>query len=331
MINEQKMISIIVPVYNVENCVYDSVKSIMNQTYKNLEIILVDDGSTDNSGKVCDYLEEIDERITVIHQINKGLATARNTGIKNANGEYIGFVDSDDKIDCKMFERLVNLITKNNADLAICGFKKIYDIKTKNKTNYSENYTILNKKGLLDEIIINLNNAAWNKLYKTSIVKKVNFPIGIIHGEDLLFLIDYTKYCNSAVFIDDELYFYFQRQGSITKTGYTIKSIDEVKVKDILKTKVEKEYPEYIPIANLYCFRSRMNLIRKIYLSKKEKSENIELNKLTKYIFDNYSNIKNKLTVKEKMEIFIYKYMRFIYRYLIEVQRRIHEVVKRKR
>ena len=131
-----------------------------------------------------------------------------------------------------------------------------------------------------------------------------------------MFLIDYTKYCKSAVLIDDELYFYFQRQGSITKTGYTTKSIDEVKVKDILKTKVEKEYPEYISIANLYCFRSRMNLIRKIYLSKKEESENIEL---------------NKLTVKEKMEIFIYKYMRFIYRYLIEVQRRIHEVVKRKR
>ena len=120
---EKPLISVIVPIYKVEKYLNKCVKSIINQTYKNLEIILVDDGSPDNCGKICDKLAERDDRIRIIHKKNGGLSSARNAGIEIANGEYIGFVDSDDYIDNDMFETLYNNIKDNNADLSIIGYQ----------------------------------------------------------------------------------------------------------------------------------------------------------------------------------------------------------------
>ena len=121
-----ELISIIVPVYNVEKYLEKCVNSIVNQTYKNLEIILVDDGATDSSGKLCDKLAKIDNRIKVYHKENGGLSDARNYGVERATGDYIGFVDSDDYIDSEMYGKLYEAIKKENVDVAECNLKIIY-------------------------------------------------------------------------------------------------------------------------------------------------------------------------------------------------------------
>lgn len=118
---EEKLLSVIVPVYKVEPYLHRCVDSIRNQTYKNLQIILVDDGSPDNCGKICDEYAELDARIIVVHQKNRGLSGARNTGLRYAKGDYVAFVDSDDWIDSSMYETLVDMIEKNDLDMARCG------------------------------------------------------------------------------------------------------------------------------------------------------------------------------------------------------------------
>lgn len=119
--NEEKLLSVIVPVYKVEPYLRRCVDSIRNQTYKNLQIILVDDGSPDRCGEICDAYAEIDERIIAVHQKNRGLSGARNTGLRYAKGEYVAFVDSDDWIAPTMYETLVRMIEKNDLDIARCG------------------------------------------------------------------------------------------------------------------------------------------------------------------------------------------------------------------
>ena len=122
----RELISVIVPVYNVEQYLKKCVDSIVNQTYKNLEIILVDDGATDSSGEICDELEKLDNRIKVYHKENGGLSDARNYGVERATGSYVGFVDSDDYIDAEMYEKLYDAITKEAADVAECNLKIVY-------------------------------------------------------------------------------------------------------------------------------------------------------------------------------------------------------------
>ena len=122
----KERISVVVPVYNVEQYLEKCVNSIINQTYKNLEIILVDDGATDKSGKLCDELAKLDNRIMAYHKKNGGLSDARNYGVERATGDYIGFVDGDDYIDAEMYEKLYEAIKKENVDVAECNLKIIY-------------------------------------------------------------------------------------------------------------------------------------------------------------------------------------------------------------
>ena len=120
-------ISIVVPIYNVEKYVKKCIESLIKQTYKNIEIILVDDGSTDSSAEIIDEYANKDSRIIAIHQKNKGVSSARNTGLKAARGEYIGFVDPDDYVDCQMYEVMVNKLQASLADLVVCGYSKIWE------------------------------------------------------------------------------------------------------------------------------------------------------------------------------------------------------------
>ena len=148
----KELISIIVPVYNVEKYLKKCVDSIVNQTYKNLEIILVDDGATDNSGKICDELVELDNRIKVYHKKNGGLSDARNYGVERATGDYIGFVDSDDYIDAEMYEKLYEAIKKENVDVAECNLKIVYPEKTDLFTD-QKYYQICNNQEYLEEYL----------------------------------------------------------------------------------------------------------------------------------------------------------------------------------
>ena len=208
------MISVIVPIYNVQNYIEKCLKSISNQTYKNIEIILVNDASTDNSLKICKKIQEQDARIKIIDlKINKGVSNARNVGLENAIGKYICFIDSDDYIEKDMIENMVKNIEKTDSDISICNFKK--NIKEKNNSNYLETY---NKEELLKKIMGRkfFQGFVWNKLYKRDIIEKygLNFKEDIFICEDLLFNCEYISKINKGVFDGKKLYNYVQRKDS---------------------------------------------------------------------------------------------------------------------
>lgn len=223
------MISIIIPVYNRINKLSASVKSVLKQTYKDIEIILVDDGSTDGSSELCDKLAFEDDRIKVIHQNNQGVAVARNTGILKASGDYIGFVDSDDLIEPQMYETMYKNLVENSVDLVVCGSKiGQYNKNTKlisNNINYHFDQLIIGRENILTEILKlltgSLMNPVWNKLYKVENIKKYNikFPKNIPLGEDLLFNLQYYKTIESIKFLSECLYIYIidEKDGTLAR------------------------------------------------------------------------------------------------------------------
>ena len=207
-----ELISIIVPVYNVEQYLEKCINSIINQTYKNLEIILVDDGATDNSGKMCDELAKTDNRIKVYHKENGGLSDARNYGVERAIGEYIGFVDSDDYIDEEMYEKLYGAIKKEDVDVAECNFKFIY---TNRVSNYTEDnyYLVMNRDEYIKEYIImnKLFGSACTKLIRSDLAKKIKFPKGKLY-EDSFYSLELMKKAKNFVIFDSPYYNYVMRE-----------------------------------------------------------------------------------------------------------------------
>ncbi len=213
---KKDIISVIVPIYNVEKYLNRCIDSIINQTYKNLEIILVDDGSPDNCPKICDEYAKKDDRIKVIHKENGGLSDARNKGIKIASGEYIGFVDSDDYIDEKMYEYLLKLIKDNNAEISVCGYKKVYSEEIE-YISYGKDTVLDTTEGLKTLLYNNdVGNYVWNKLFLTSSFKENNieFPKGKIM-EDILTTYKLYEKANRIAIGTDEFYNYVQRENSI--------------------------------------------------------------------------------------------------------------------
>lgn len=211
------LISVIVPIYNVEEYIYQCVDSIVNQTYKNLEIILVNDGSPDNCGEICDDYALKDSRIKVIHKKNGGLSDARNVGLDNAQGEYILFTDSDDFIHPQFVECLYSNI--GDADMAFCDLLPYYDNETEIKNSkitscplkvFEDDFLLKNISTYRSPIVI----VAWNKLYKRHIWNDLRYPIGKIH-EDEFVIHHILDKCKKVVLCDVQLYYYRQREDSI--------------------------------------------------------------------------------------------------------------------
>jgi glycosyltransferase involved in cell wall biosynthesis len=225
------MISIIVPIYKVEQYLVKCLDSILNQTYKNLEIILVDDGSPDNCPTICEEYANKDERIKVIHQKNGGLSAARNTGINNVSGEYIAFIDSDDYIHERMYEILYKNLKEKKADISVCKFIKVTNSEQMNNPIGQEKIDIFNNM----EAMENLYNEwylptviAWNKLYKKDLFQTVKYPVGEIHEDEFVIhhILDNVK---TVVYSDAPLYFYRQRDTSIMGEPYNLSRLDEIK------------------------------------------------------------------------------------------------------
>ncbi|WP_181884504.1 glycosyltransferase family 2 protein [Neobacillus piezotolerans] len=202
-------VSIIIPVFNVEKYLKKCIDSVIKQSYKEIEIILVNDGSTDASGEICDEYALKDRRIIVIHKKNEGVSSARNTGLEISSGQYIMFIDSDDYIDLKMVEILLSSILKDNSDLVMCGYiivsyGKFTKIECKEK--------LLKNKQLICEYIAEnylpgCVNSPCNKLYKRNLITHY-FEENQFLGEDLLFNLDYLKSSNTMSCIDECLYYY---------------------------------------------------------------------------------------------------------------------------
>lgn len=210
------MISVIVPIYNVEDYLSKCIESVINQTYKNLEIILVDDGSPDNCPKICDEYAQTDSRIKVVHKPNGGLSDARNAGLDIATGEYIGFIDSDDYIDEHMYEEMLSAIENADADLCICGYDRVDDDgKIKSSAHY--NNALLSQEQAY-EMLVQGNVyfiVAWNKLYKRDVFENLRFMKGRIHEDEFIMHHVYGE-CSKIVTLEKSYYNYLVRESSIT-------------------------------------------------------------------------------------------------------------------
>lgn len=228
------VVSVIVPIYNVEEYLERCVDSILNQTFTDFELILVNDGSTDNCGVICDRYAKKDPHIKVIHKENGGLSDARNAGIDVSAGQYMMFIDSDDYIDPKMLEILYERILNDGSDMALCNFLYVDE----NGTPIIEKNTELPIK---NQIITTLSEAflkltgdkywyyiiACNKLYKRFLFDEIRFPYGKQHEDEFVAHKVIGK-CRSISCVDKPLYYYVQRSGSITNAKFSVKTLDVV-------------------------------------------------------------------------------------------------------
>lgn len=225
--NSEVVISIIMPIYKAEDYLEKSITSILNQTFKNFELILVDDGSPDNSGKICDELAVNDNRIKVIHKKNGGASTARNAGLDIAKGEFIAFVDSDDWIEPTLFEILFNLAKKHDADISQCNYIKTEneDIKIENDKN--EIIKTFNKieslNNLYNEMYVS-TVVLWNKIYKKSLFDEIRFPnMRIFEDEAIMYKLLYKS--NKLVYTNQKLYYYRNTPDSIMNAKFDKKRL----------------------------------------------------------------------------------------------------------
>lgn len=232
MSNACPLISVIVPVYNTEKYLHKCIDSIIHQSYRNLEIIIVDDGSTDSSPAICDEYKGLDKRVIVIHKKNGGLSSARNAGIDEAHGEYLSFIDSDDYIDQRMLEELYKAVSKIDADISICNYQNVYedDYDGKRYVNPKIEGCSLTPFEAIDKSC-NLKQVhlivAWNKLYKRSLFRNIRYAEGYIHEDEIIIHRLYGE-CEKIAVIPDRLYFYLHRNGSIMSGGFNI--LDMVKI-----------------------------------------------------------------------------------------------------
>ncbi len=215
MINKNELVSIIIPIYKVEKYLNKCINSIVNQTYSNIEIILIDDGSPDRCPFICDEWGKKDSRIKVLHKKNGGLSDARNFGIEQCKGDYIVFIDSDDYIEKNMIETLYLAITEDKSDIAICDYQIVE--KGKNLLHKFSNKRFIVKDNKFDYLYNEyscVTVVAWNKIYKREIFEKIRYPFGKIH-EDEFIICDILQKANIISYVLEPLYYYVQRENSI--------------------------------------------------------------------------------------------------------------------
>ncbi len=310
-----ELISIIVPVYNVEQYLEKCVNSITNQTYKNLEIILVNDGTTDSSGDLCDKLATVDNRIKVFHKENGGLSDARNYGVEKATGEYIGFVDSDDYIDVEMYEKLYEAIKKENADVAECNLKIVYPDRKELFTE-KKYYQICTKQEYLEEYlkIEKVFGSVWTKLIKSDIAKKIQFPVGKLY-EDTYYAYKLIEVANKYVLMDNSFYNYLMRENSITNSKFNPRIFDLIEIVEKFHENVYKNYPNLKEAADcrkMYAYFSVLNSI----LLEEEFKNNSFYPQIVNYFKENYIKLlRNKyITRNRKLSILLIKININLYR-----------------
>jgi len=215
----------------------------MKQTYKNLEVILVDDGSTDNSGIICDEYAKKDDRFKVIHKANGGLSDARNKGLEIASGNFIGFVDSDDWIDRDMYKFLYEGIKTYNADISIGGYTFVWHNQTLQLTQVEKTIIYTRSEAIEELVKGNLfRDYVWNKLFRKNLFNEIKFPVGRTI-EDKAVMYKIFDQANTIVYLPDALYFYRQRQGSISSSLRSINRYGNYKAESERYFYLKEKYP----------------------------------------------------------------------------------------
>ncbi len=299
------LISVIIPVYNVEKYIHTCIDSTIEQTYKNLEIILVDDGSKDNSGHICDEYARKDSRITVIHKENGGLSDARNAAIDIAKGDFITFIDSDDFVKPDYVEYLYDLISRYSADLSICDIYKIFEGKSNKeplKTNEFE--TQYNSQEALEEMLYQnkFDTSACAKLYKVELFNDIRYPKGKYY-EDLATEYKLFSKCNKIVHGNSIKYYYLIRKNSITTSQFSIKRMELIDIAEEMLDFILDKYPGIKKAAISRYVSANFQILLQAPNEKnqfKEEKTRI-INNIKKYrtmvLFDKNTRAKNKIAI----------------------------------
>ena len=240
-------ISVIIPIYKVEKFLNQCISSIVNQTYSNLEIILVDDGSPDGCPKICDEWKKKDSRIKVIHKLNGGLSDARNAGLKIATGSIIAFVDSDDWLDEAFYEKLFKEMVINNCDIVSGGFSKVEKrLEKRTQQKMKDTIVLSNYEAMLE--LINgrlIQQVVWNKLYRKETIGDIQFEVGKFH-EDEYWSYKVIGNATKIGIVDYEGYYYYQRIDSIMGKTFSENRLDAIEAKVQRQEYLTKKYPELI-------------------------------------------------------------------------------------
>lgn len=320
----ENLVSIIIPAYNVQDYIEECLNSITNQTYKNIEIIVVNDGSSDNTKQIIQHYAELDERIILLNQENKGLSGARNSGIEVSKGEFITFVDSDDFVDRNYVEFLISKMLENELDLVSCNYITFgNDDESINGITPYKVDKIFNNFEALNDLIYSENftmEQAPQKIYKRSIFDTLRFEPNRIHEDAILCVRSYYS-INKGAFYNVPLYHYRQREGSITKSKLSIKNLDKIYAYETqIEFFNEINYTDICPVYKKL-FSSWIYIYLKNISSKTNEYDEICL-QLKQYYFSNKKYIKY-LSIVYRLFFFMYEYLEFFLRWLCYIVMKI--------
>lgn len=299
--NKTCLISVIVPVYNTEKYVGKCIESILNQSYQNFELIIVDDGSKDKSLSVCIEYSE-DPRIKIISQKNQGVSMARNTGLDNANGDYVVFVDSDDEILPDMLSQMIKVSKKYNADLIMCGVITHNGLCGRKKIHYETN-KVFKDNALLEEYLINRKNITptiWAKMFRAKLFENVRFPVGLIYEDAYIMPLLFSS-ISRAVYVPECLYIQKVSGDSITRSAFSHKKLDSITCEEHLIEFVENNYPEYLHYVLFRKLEAMVSIMRKIILDKAFVENKKLYNEIKEKVFVEYERILLKTSDKPRL------------------------------
>lgn len=322
---ENDLISVIIPVYNVEHYLGDCVESALNQSYKNLEILLIDDGSTDNSGKICDEYSKKDNRIKVFHKKNGGAASAKNFGVKKAVGKFICFIDSDDIVEKDYVEYLYSLISKENADLSI----GCYTVKSNNKEyNIGKNQidSILSSKDCLKKLLLDdgITVSLCAKLYKKNILKSIYFPENFMYEDDATMYSIIMK-CKTISYGNKSIYTYYIRNNSVMTKDFTDKRLVILKYANNMKKEILFMYPDLKSFVDRKFIMYNFSILRQLVVSSLNE-EQLQIKKnIVHFLKSNSSLIlKSKYySLKEKIAVSSLLFGEKFYRFCWNIYKKI--------
>lgn len=312
---DNPLVSIIVPIYNVEKYINKCVSSLVHQTYKNIEIILVDDESPDSSGKICDAWAVRDNRIKVIHKNNGGLSDARNAGIAEATGQYIGFVDGDDWVSINFVEDMMNALISTQADIAICRFAQVFkDGRVIANSRLPEKPEQLTRKEFFQKLLEDgeITNHVWRKIYRRNLIKNNLFPVGM-NFEDIYVMPEIGKMAKKIVEIPNIDYFYRQNNEGIIKDVSKQNILDHFNATVRAQKLISQDEPTLARYASGWQVIKDLSIIDDLEKSSLKKQDKAELKKLL------YQNIKKqKISLNDLAPIGKGKYYVFLKKYSID-------------
>ena len=333
--NHQPLLTVIVPCYNVEKYVDKCISSIVNQTYSNLEILLIDDGSTDTTGTLCDAWQERDQRIRVIHKQNEGLSYARKTGVENTDAEYVAFVDSDDWIDPNMYADMMSAMISTDSDIAQCEFCEVFEdgrLEHHSPDSNANSFEIVGREeGVL--LIVHddkWKSFMWNKIFKKHLFDHIVFPKGRVY-EDYPIMHSLFHHASLSVYLSAEYYFYYRRSDSITNSKSLAAKMknsfdfSEARLERYLFIRQHSEYHKVLPFIQREAIIKgigflRMMMIHPQYFSKEEIADRVE--QLRSIPFPRGEKLQRGVKIELcllKISPKIYKFLRAFYIQILRV------------